>query len=159
MFHPVLKPLPPGEAGSASAHPTASWGAGDSRLLPALPPALGSPLPGVPFCAGSPRRWSPPAQLHRSGPVSQVPRTKMLLFRGRFVQSPTPQITPPALEGADGRTDPASEGPVQHCISCPFQHSHRPTKAPLLEALGLFICQKFDRLLFMASLTIFSQTM
>lgn len=96
------------------------WG-----LRAASRPASGPWAPcsrGLPFCAGSPRRWFPPspAQLHCQGPVSQVPRTKMLLFRKSFVRSPTPQITPPALERADGTTDPASEGPIQHCISCPF---------------------------------------
>lgn len=45
MFHPVLKPQPSGEAGSASEHPTASWGAGDSGLHPALPPGPGLPPP------------------------------------------------------------------------------------------------------------------
>lgn len=93
-------------------------GAGDSRLLPTLPPALGSP--GFPFCAGSPRCWSSPCTAAPLWSSSQVPHTKMLLFRGRFVRSPTPQITPPTLEGADGRTDPASVGSIQHCISCPF---------------------------------------
>lgn len=49
----------------------------------------------------------PSAQLHCRDGLSQVPCTKMLLFRGCYAL----KITPPALEGVDGMTEPRVWGP------------------------------------------------
>lgn len=67
-----------------------------------------------------------------AGSPSWVPRTKILLFRGRFVQFLTPQISPPALERRGWMTKPCSQGSIQHIISCCFPPQGQSTKAPLL---------------------------
>lgn len=43
------------------------------------------------------------AQLPQPGRAPQAPRTKMLLFRGRFVRFLVPQIAPPPTPAPEGR--------------------------------------------------------
>lgn len=77
-----------GGKGGSGSH-VASLAQGSRRSLCSLP-ALRSPcVPSLPCVPTAPAS----AQLHQRDRVSQVPRTKVLLFGGRFVRFLTPQIS------------------------------------------------------------------